>query len=97
MAAADFAAMDDAALAGVISDLRDAICARNAALQDDGSPAAKNVVQHRRYALTDLDRAEGRLRLCAAHPLEPGAKRPPAPGADNRRGPYAPTAYPPNP
>ena len=74
--ALDIGDMDDAALAGVISDIRDVLTARNTDLQGDDRPAAKSTLAHRRYALTALDHAEGRLRLCAAHPLEPVADRP---------------------
>lgn len=79
MATVDFTALDDTALAGVISDIQDALAARNTDLQDDPRPAAKNLIAHRRYALTALDQAAGRLRLCAAHPLERVAERPRVP------------------
>lgn len=96
--------LSDAGLADLIDTVRDEIVRRNDRLRDVATPAARSLVQGRRYALIALAQAEERLRAGASTPL-PAADLPvpDGPGVprgrviDERPGPYRSSGYPQNP
>lgn len=61
--------LSDAGLADLIDTVRDEIVRRNDRLRDVATPAARSLVQGRRYALIALAQAEERLRAGASTPL----------------------------
>lgn len=93
--------LSDAGLAGLIDTVRDEIVHRNDLLRGDVSPAARSLVQCRRYALLGLTQAEERLRAGAATDLpSTDLPAPDGPGVtrgrvvDDRPGPYRSSGYP---
>ncbi|CAO4135297.1 hypothetical protein [Methylorubrum extorquens] len=86
--------LTDAGLADVLDTVRDEIVRRNDLLRWEVSPAARSLVQCRRYALLGLKQAEERLRAGAATALpatdlpaidEPRVPRRPPLGGDPTR------------
>lgn len=61
--------LSDAGLADLIDTVRTEIVRRNDLLRDSASPAARSLVNCRRYALGALAQAEERLRAGAATDL----------------------------
>ncbi|MBA9067196.1 hypothetical protein FHR71_000926 [Methylobacterium sp. RAS18] len=93
--------LTDAGLADLIDTVRTEIVRRNDLLRDHATPAARSLVNCRRYALIGLTQAEERLRAGAATDLpSTDLPAPDGPGVfrgrvvDDRPGPYRSSGYP---